>query len=156
MTWKAEMLRYCFLRMTMVVALIVPLPAHAEELADSLAACRGETDDAVRLSCYDAIRPGDDIAPEAAEKDRREADFGLEYSAPNAPAQLTGTVAEVQRDPRGGLILLLSNDQVWQQTGSERLFIDAGDTVFIHRGAMTAFYLSTSANGRRYRFARVR
>lgn len=85
-----------------------------------------------------------------------EENFGLEFSVKDAPQKLTSEIVAVRKNAKGGVILSLANDQVWQQSGMERLFLDEGQSVTIHRGAFSAFYLAVNDKGRRYRFARVK
>lgn len=139
--------------------------------------CRTRFDDAERLACYDAAidgRLGSRLpdatgaaevpaetaavpeSPKGEPGEAVEAEFGFEDRVENVPSQLVGRVTRTDRNAKGGLVVTLANGQVWQQTGGERLFMDPGDTVYLFRGAMSAFYLSTSPNGRRYRISRVR
>lgn len=99
--------------------------------------------------------PGAADAGKDAE-DRAAAEFGFEDHLKDAPKQLISTVTLTDRNAKGGLVVSLANGQVWQQTGGERLFLNPGDTIYLFRGAMSAFYLSTSATGRRYRVSRLR
>jgi hypothetical protein len=168
--------------MALVVLVATWSAAASAGVDDALRECRSMSDTEARLHCYDAIAvppaapaPVSETVPEPATPPSAvtepaaaeagpvaspvqpdESRFGLEDQLQDAPSQLIGTVSAVDRNAMDRLVLTLENGQVWQQSGSERLFVDPGDVVYIHRGALTAFYLSTSENGRRYRFSRVR
>jgi len=165
----------------LLLAIVLMSAAVDASLEASVTDCRTLPDDAARLQCYDAAvdgsadvaaatQPAGAEAPTAATAVRAdesppadvasaaaaEAEFGFEDHVKGAPNRLTGSVTETARNAKGGLIITLDNGQVWQQTGGERLFLDPGDTVYLFRGAMSAFYLSLSTSGRRYRVSRIR
>ena len=155
-------MRLTFLLFGLLFGLLASAAALAD-LEDELAQCRSISDDAPRLVCYDAIGavgPGvGAIAPESAAVSTTTAEeegFGLEYDVKDAQQQIVSTVVAVRKNAKGGLVVTLANDQIWQQSGSERLYLDEGDPVTIHRGALSAFFLSVDDKGRRYRFSRVR
>jgi len=143
---------------------------------DQLRECREVSDDVLRLVCYDALtvetvpeEPAATPAPvavtattaavateQATAPEPASDDFGQEFNVNEKAQTMTSSVIEVRKNAKGGLVLTLANDHVWQQSGSERLFVKEGQNVTVHRGAFSAFYLSVEGNGRRYRFARVR
>ncbi len=85
-----------------------------------------------------------------------EAEFGFEFDVKDALDSVTSDVNEIRKNAKGGLVLTLANDQVWQQNDGQLLFLDEGDSVTITRGALSAFYLMKEGKGRRYKFTRVR
>lgn len=159
-------MRYLLILVSLLISQIV----GAAELEDALRSCRVLAVEADRLACYDRIvverrdveaaasteqqTAARDASPEPASPTAEEK-FGFEFSVKDAPESLISTIADVRKNAKGGLVLTLANDQIWQQSDSQRLFLDAGDSVTIYRGAFSAFYLAVDGKGRRYRFARV-
>ena len=84
-----------------------------------------------------------------------QADFGFEFHTKESLQTMTSEIVEIRKNAKGGLILTLSNKQVWQQSDGQTLFLDEGDRIIITRGALSAFYLTKDSKGRRYKFARV-
>ncbi len=177
-------MRYPFFALVVsaLIAGLMSCPQYslaATTLHDQLEACRSISDAIERLGCYDGIgletlatdavvedvQPATVAAAEASETPEAaeaaevaevaEENFGYEFSVKDVPEKLTSTVVSVRKNAKGGLVVTLANGQVWQQSGTERLFLDAGESVTILRGAFSAFYLVVNDKGRRYRFARV-
>ena len=138
-------------------------------LVEAALECRSLEKDTQRLACYDRLPLNDTresaiteaVTATAASADASgradaEGNFGFEFSVKDAPESLESEVTGVQRNAKGGLVVTLANEQVWQQTDSQRLFLSEGDSITLYRGAFSAFYLAVDGKGRRYRFARVK
>ena len=132
---------------TMMVLACVCLPAYAlpNPLAEGLRHCASETDEAKRLSCFDSL---------AAALPKVEADqFGLTADIahkrepvvehPAVEETLTGTIKAVHTAPRGELVFILDNQQVWIQAEvNSRIQFAVGETVRIEHGAMGSLWLA--------------
>lgn len=130
-----------------------PLPAE-------LLLCRGETDDARRLACFDR-----EIARAVPSAEQR---FGYrgevaresierEKAATPALEQLQGKVASMSATPSGDWVITLDNGQVWAQvpTGT-RFSLRVGDAVTITPGALGSFLLRKDPGGGSVRVRRRR
>jgi hypothetical protein len=131
--------------------------ARSDPLAESLRRCAGETDQAKRLACFDAL---------VATLAKIEADqFGLtaDIARKRDPvserqadeAVLPGKIVALRQGPRGELIFTLDNQQVWIQTEVEqsKRFV-VGEAVHIEHGAMGSLWLAAD-KGRKTRVKRV-
>jgi hypothetical protein len=132
---------------TVIVLACVCLPAHAlpNPLAEGLRRCASETDQAKRLSCFDSL---------TAALPKVEADqFGLTadiahkrdpvVERPAVEETLTGTIKAVHTAPRGELVFILDNQQVWIQAEvNSRIQFAVGETVHIEHGAMGSLWLA--------------
>jgi len=132
---------------TVIVLACVCLPAHAlpNPLAEGLRRCAGETDQAKRLSCFDSL---------TATLPKVEADqFGLTadiahkrdpvVERPVVEETLTGTIKALHTAPRGELVFVLDNQQVWIQAEvNSRIQFAVGETVHIEHGAMGSLWLA--------------
>lgn len=132
---------------TVIVLACVCLPAYAlpNPLAEGLRRCAGETDQAKRLSCFDSL---------AAALPKVEADqFGLTadiakkrdpvVERPAVEETLTGTIKAMHTAPRGELVFVLDNQQVWIQAEvNSRIQFAVGETVHIEHGAMGSLWLA--------------
>jgi hypothetical protein len=150
------MIRACLL-MTLLAWLTMPAGAKPVPLADGLRRCAGETDQAKRLACFDAL---------AATLPTIEADqFGLtaDIARKRDPvgerqaddAVLPGKILALRQGPRGELIFTLDNQQVWDQTEAEpsKRFV-VGEAVHIEHGAMGTLWLAAD-KGRKTRVKRL-
>ena len=150
----------------------------AQTIEDRILGCAAESDQQQRLTCFDTLaadvasgavnsapeqdQPPTDSSPNpVARSDSPEnssdENFGLEHKVKNAEVadELQTQVAEIYKDGLGKMLLILDNGQIWQQKDSKTLIIKKGDSIFIERGFMSAFYLS--ANGKkRIRVARIK
>jgi hypothetical protein len=124
----------------------------ADDLADRIAACTRERDDAQRLACFDRA-----AAPITHEVHKVDADqtFGVQGSElarsrdddrdereESAPKRITATVTEIAKRPRGELVFTLDNGQVWAQKDAGAYFpVKAGDPVTILSGTLGSFRL---------------
>src|SRR6266568_383620 len=116
------------IRVLASVSIFVAGAAHADPTQDASA---GIADSAARLKCFDAAAPRANGAPAAQpageapggvdrfgfpapETVTREEDFGKPRPPPEI-TQITATVLELSRTPRGRSIFVLDNGQVWRQ-----------------------------------------
>jgi hypothetical protein len=150
------MIRACLV-MTLLVWVSMPAGARTDPLADGLRRCAGETDQAKRLACFDAL---------VATLPKIEADqFGLtaDIARKHDPAGerqaddavLPGKILALRQGSRGEWIFTLDNQQVWVQTVAEpsKRFV-VGDVVHIEHGAMGSLWLAAD-KGRKTRVKRI-
>lgn len=141
--------------------LTAPGIGHADE--EALRRCRGVTDPAARLACYDALPlPAPGAAPRAAAPVRDSASpsllerFGLETRQPQAdrieshiPGLFTGW------DPNS--TIRLANGQVWRVVDGSWLHGEWNNPkVTVRRGVFGAFFLDIEGGNRSPRVQRVR
>jgi hypothetical protein len=150
------MIRACI---GIVLLCLATLPAHAltNPLADGLRRCAGETDQAKRLACFDAL---------AATLPKIEADqFGLTADIthkrdpvsehPVAEAVLPGKIVALREAAEGKLVFTLDNQQVWiQAETNSRVQFAVGEVVHIEHGAMGSLWLAAD-KGRKTRVKRI-
>jgi hypothetical protein len=70
--------------------------------------------------------------------------------------QIQATIVEVQKAPRGELILTLDNGQVWRQSDSTRLRLRKDQVVVIKRAALGSFFIGKENTNRLMRAKRVK
>jgi hypothetical protein len=70
--------------------------------------------------------------------------------------QIRATIVEVQKAPRGELVLTLDNGQVWRQSDSTRLRLRKGQVVIIKRAALGSFFIGKKNTNRLMRAKRVK
>jgi hypothetical protein len=70
--------------------------------------------------------------------------------------QIRATIVEVQKAPRGELVLTLDNGQVWRQSDSARLRLRKGQVVVIKRAALGSFFIGKKNTNRLMRAKRVK
>jgi hypothetical protein len=138
----------------------------AEDVAAAVRACRGETDAAARLACYDhavdraqpaakaaaapmaAAHAAATAAPTAAENFGREHKIAAEeqerqQEVARAAGELEATVTQIETRGDGLMTITLDNGQVWRQNRPDAMFrLKQGDHVKIQSGAMKSFILS--------------
>lgn len=151
---------------------VAPLrAASAHDSAESLRACKAESDNARRLACYDreiaqlptptSVEQPAAVVPATTPTLSAEESFGLseqqarkKQDIGEAPKleRLSARVAELSRRPHGELVITLDNGQIWAQKQAESLVVEVGDTVTIKAGALGSFLMSTASG----RFTRVK
>ena len=135
---------------TLLSSLAHPALAADDELAQRIAACTRERDDALRLACFDRAAAPSAPAPKVDAQQTfgvhgselaRSRDDGDEKSdAP--PKRITAKVTTVDKRPRGELVFTLDNGQVWAQKEVGAYFpVKAGDPVTILAGTLGSFRL---------------
>ena len=129
-------------------------------LSEALRACIDESDDMLRLACYD--REIADFSPTAAsvpaigpgEPASSEEKFGkAPERSKNELMELTATVVKVSKGANLKFIVWLDNGQVWQQKYSGKFRIQVGDQVTINKGKFGGY--SLTRKGRRSSVTRV-
>ena len=131
--------------------------ALPDPLAAALRKCAAQSDQALRLACFDAL---------VTELPKVEADsFGMTADIvhkrdPAAERQtneavLPGKIVALGRTPTGELIFTLDNQQVWVQAQAEpsKQFV-VGDVVRIEHGAMGSLWLAAD-KARKTRVKRI-
>ena len=83
--------------------------------------------------------------------------FGLEHRQDTDAmiSKLYASVSKVAKSVRGMSIITIDNGQVWRQNDGSALKIKAGDTVYIERGLLGAFYLGKDGLNRRMKVKRA-
>ncbi|MDP2633473.1 MULTISPECIES: hypothetical protein [unclassified Pseudoalteromonas] len=164
-----------------IIALLSISTAYANEVnVQALQACTFVENDFNRLLCYDNTMAGKSLSRPNNEKKQVSAtkpaataatavvannqivktkndDFGLEHkeAVKVNDDEITASVTSVKEAPYGELIITLDNAQQWRQIGSDRLRIDAGDTVVIVRGMFNSFLLKKEGQNRSIRVKRT-
>jgi hypothetical protein len=128
-----------------------PALAADDDLAQRIAACTREQDDARRLACFDRA-----AAPKAAASPKVNATetFGVHGSelarsrddgkpeAEGPPKRIDAKVTAIEKRARGELVVTLDNGQVWAQKEVGSYFpLKVGDPVAILAGTLGSFRL---------------
>ena len=125
------------------------LDASAEPLSDGLHRCARETDEHLRLKCFDELagslpqRKRDEFGMTAALAERKDP------SAPKAPLidpqVLDAKIAALRQGGRGEYTFTLDNGQVWvEQEFRPGEHFSVGEAVQIRHGFMSSLWLSAS------------
>jgi len=128
---------------------VLPLAASAEPLGDGLQRCARETDEHLRLKCFDELagslpqRKRDEFGMTAAVAERKDP------SAPKAPLidpeVLDAKIAGLRQGSHGEYTFTLDNGQVWvEQEFRPGEHFSVGDAVQIRHGFMSSLWLSAS------------
>ena len=149
---------FTMLTMSLLTAAFVgPAFAADDDLAERIATCTREQDDARRLACFDraaapraataskAVAAPQAVAPQADAAQT----FGVEGSElarsreaakPQkdvAPKRITATVKAIEQRAYGELVVTLDNGQVWAQKDKGAYFpLKVGDAVSILAGTL--------------------
>lgn len=134
----------------LAAAIAGPGLAADDDLAQRIAACTRERDDARRLACFDRAAAPKGVAPQVETKDT----FGVHGSElarsrddgkpqPDAPPKrISATVTAIEKRARGELVVTLDNGQVWAQKEVGSYFpLEVGDPVSILAGTLGSFRL---------------
>jgi hypothetical protein len=150
------MMRACFV-LCLLACVSMSAGAKTDPLAAALRRCAGETDEARRLACFDAL---------AATLGKVEADqFGLtaDIARKRDPAGerqaddavLPGKIVALHQAAQGQFIFTLDNQQVWMQMEAQpNKPFAVGDVVHIEHGAMGSLWLAAS-KARKTRVKRI-
>ena len=150
------------MRCWIVIGLLSALPAIAAEspagVPQEFVTCYGIQRTSERLACYDRAveylrQPGGKVAAPSAE-----ASFGLQGSSSETrnedssaeadQAALTARVSNVSSSRDGMKTIKLDNGQTWRQiTGSNAVFLEAGDPITVKRGALNSFIMQVPNGG---------
>jgi hypothetical protein len=134
----------------LTAAIARPALAGDDDLAQRIAACTREHDDALRLACFDRA-----AAPKAAApKVDATQTFGVHGSelarsrdndkpqSDDSPQRISATVAAIEKRAHGELVVTLDNGQVWAQKEVGAYFpLKVGDSVAILAGTLGSFRL---------------
>jgi hypothetical protein len=126
------------------------LAADDDDLAQRIAACTREQDDARRLACFDRAAAPKAVPPQVETTDtfgvhgselaRKREDSKPESEA--APKRISATVTAIEKRSRGELVVTLDNGQVWAQKEVSGFFpLKVGDPVAILAGTLGSFRL---------------
>ena len=129
---------------------VLPLDARAEPLSDGLQRCARETDEHLRLKCFD------ELAGSVPQLKRDQ--FGMtgaiaqqrDPSAPKPPfvdpEVLNSKIAGLRQGSHGEYIFTLDNGQVWEEQESRPgVRFSVGEVVQIKHGTMSSLWLSASS-----------
>lgn len=125
------------------------------ELAQRIAACTREQNDARRLACFDrAAAPQADAPQVVAPEAKADHAFGVQGSElarnrdddkpepGDSPKRIAAKVTAIDKRPRGELVFTLDNGQVWaQKEAGAYLPVKIGDPVTILAGSLGSFRL---------------
>ena len=134
----------------LVAAVIPPTLAADDDLAERVAACTREKDDARRLACFDRAAAPKAPAPKVAAAQT----FGVHGSElarnrdgqgsrpEDPPKRISASGTSIDKRPRGELVITLDNGQVWAQKEAGAYFpLKVGDPVGILAGTLGSFRL---------------
>ena len=138
---------------TLSALLIVIAPAALaadDDLAQRIAECTHEQDDARRLACFDRVAAPRTAAPkvnatetfgvQGSELARNRDDGKPEAEGP--PKRISAKVTAIEKRARGELVVTLDNGQVWAQKDVGSYFpLKVGDPVAILAGTLGSFRL---------------
>ena len=136
----------------LLLAAVTQLAFAAEDdLAQRIAACTREQDDARRLACFDrAAAPKTAAVPKVdttetfgvhgSELARSREDGKPDPASP--PKRISAKVTAIEKRARGELVVTLDNGQVWAQKETGAYFpLKVGDAVSILAGTLGSFRL---------------
>jgi hypothetical protein len=166
---------------------LVAGPARADSTRDALieiAKCADIADSAERLKCFDAAVPRAKSAlatppPQAAEKRgflewfgfglpqkpvTKAEDFGKSAPEPGPAGEITeitATVIEFAKTPRGKCVFILENGQVWRQLDADATFVRDPDPgtkmkVTIETGALGSYNLTIEGRNAMIKVSRLK
>lgn len=129
---------------------VLPLDASAEPLSDGLQRCARETDEHLRLKCFDELaaslpqRKRDQFGRTAAVAERKDP------SAAKAPLidpeVLDAKITGLRQGSHGEYTFTLDNGQVWvEQESRPGVRFSVGEVVQIKHGTMSSLWLSASS-----------
>jgi hypothetical protein len=136
----------------LLAAIAGPALAADDDLAQRIAACTREQDDARRLACFD--RAAAPKAAAASPKVNATETFGVHGSelarsrdagkpeSEGPPKRIDAKVTAIEKRARGELVVTLDNGQVWAQKEVGSYFpLKVGDPVAILAGTLGSFRL---------------
>ena len=145
-------------RVISMILLCGPAVAIDNPLESGLLKCAKETAQPARLACFDALVAAipavkaDRIGLTAEIARRREPSDG---DVLEKRVALPGKIVALSVAPRGEIIFVLDNQQVWMQTQVEpSKHFSVGDAVHIESGAMGSYWLAAD-KARRTKVKRV-
>lgn len=145
------------------------------ELADYLSSCTQIENNEQRLLCFDklaqnsvvhsnAIKVTNEAVAKVArvksEKTKQVDNFSKDdlkkTSEEQGPESITATISQAKQLIRGQWVLHLENEQKWQQLGSTKINLKAGDSIRLKKGSLGAVYLNKEGSHRRIRVKRLK
>ncbi|WP_076539322.1 hypothetical protein [Shewanella sp. UCD-KL21] len=174
------------MRLTLIATFALAISSQAQaSVEQQLASCAAQTDKLDRLMCYDALAasvntsiisattetaPATVAAPAAittsaltttasapaAQLTNAEQEFGLKKKVDEDVTRLYADVVSVKKDPYGALIITLSNNQTWKQSGTDRYKVKKDQTVFVEKGALGSFLLGSDDRNSTIRVKRLK
>jgi len=134
-----------------LLSMVGPVALAADDdLAQRIAACTREQDDAQRLACFDRAAVPRTAAPSVNSTET----FGVHGSelarnrddgkpaAEGPPKRISAKVTAIEKRARGELVVTLDNGQVWAQKETGAFFpLKVGDPVAILAGTLGSFRL---------------
>jgi len=161
-----------------VLTLSIAPVTQALDLKSELKACAATKDSLSRLVCYDKLMQDTQLLEGAEEVEvssrqkapaytastghsvNKENEFGkkhLDYASPeDNKANMFSVIDKVRELHYGKLALTLTNGQVWHQTDSNKLMLEAGDKVELVEGMLSAIYLKKEGFNKRIRVKRIK
>lgn len=147
----------------------------ADNSLDAARRCAQMQDSLQRLVCYDRIfavpatpAPAPAVLPAPPAVAAAAPDAGSfggeqlkrsveERRSDQGKESQRATVAALREVRPGVWRITLDNDQIWQQTESDRqFFIESGDAVVIERGLLGSYHLEQEGGSRRVRVSRIK
>ena len=127
----------------------------SSDLSAALRVCIDESDDKLRLACYDRevaelSQPAAELSPTVAdapapgpgEAAASEKKFGIPPKPDkNELMELTATVVKFSKGANIKVTVWLDNDQVWRQKYSAKFRMKVGDQVIIKKGSFGGYTL---------------
>ncbi|NOX51096.1 MAG: hypothetical protein GXP16_11275 [Gammaproteobacteria bacterium] len=109
-----------------------------------------------RVACYDSLI--EKLGAHEVGEPAPERKFGLRkpFQDEIELQVIEHAVTKVSRNPRGQLVLDLSNNQKWEQADQAKLSIKSGDQVVIRKGFGSSYYLTKSNGSRSLKVRRIR
>lgn len=144
--------------MVVLAAGCLPALAGTESLDEALRRCAKESDQAQRLTCFDAIvstlpRLEADRFGMTADIKRKRDPVAVQRAKEEV---LTGKISGLRQAPRGEWIFTLDNQQMWVQAEVRpNIQFAVGEDVHIEHGAMSSLWLVADKN-RMVRVKRLR
>lgn len=151
---------------------------QAFDFKSEFGACAATKDSLSRLTCYDKLAQESKLSAASEDiviKPRKNAassasasisskniadDFGKEHIAQavveEENSNMFSEIDKVKALHYGKLALTLTNGQVWHQTDSNKLLLEAGDKVELIEGMLSAIYLRKDGFNKRIRVKRIK
>lgn len=119
--------------------------AQTTTLLKKIHECRNISIDTERLRCFDKLSEEESIAKYQEHAFAEEQIKQQRSSTANKPIELSSvnlTIKSLKKTAHGKWLITTTNGQVWQQKGSERILLKAGQPIVISKKALGATYLS--------------
>ncbi|MDO6641277.1 MULTISPECIES: hypothetical protein [unclassified Shewanella] len=172
------------MRLTLIATFALAISSQAQaSVEQQLASCAAQTDKLDRLMCYDTLAASVNTSLTSATTETAtavstpavvtasavtkaavatsnnptaEQEFGLKKKVDEDVTRLYADVVSVKKDPYGSLIITLSNNQTWKQSGTDRYKVKKDQTVFVEKGALGSFLLGSDDRNSTIRVKRLK